>query len=603
MSDVVPMTGFTLYYNVPLTPDYINTFYFSTLSQQILFFDTFTHKDFSLQSYQRKRRGWLRVSAKYYEVYNANYMRFRNISAVVDGVPFTYEQKDYYAFVTAVDYINDMTCEIHYEIDVLQTYMFDWTFEQVMVERETTDSDNLGEHLLDEGLPVGDYVDNYVNQMEFAKGNSTPQILGNFDYVVASTMDISYNDSTDGSPSNSYYSGVISGCKMLRFSGLRNSGSTPGVLDWLDNIPGGKEGNVLAIFMCPKPIYYNNEYDTNYTHSTIDAQYHRIAVGATGNTYVPQNKKLLSSPYNNLLIQSSSGESVIFDYSKLTPIGSTGNDRYKYKFTLGFVYNYPIQGVLYPTSAYKGNTSVQTYALQLPTMPSCTWANDTYKAWAALNTGYLVSSIAGSVVDAGLTIGSAYFAGNAMMAAWPNAANSAMHSDMSIYNRFGDHPRVDAVNASYQSQQYNLGQATAGGLIGDFQNIVNNLIAIDNAKLAPDSFNGTAQNLLQAACGYYGFTSCQHSIRADYAKVLDEYFMMFGYKVNKIKTPVLQQRSRFTYIKTANMSLHGLIPADDIVAICNIFNKGIRWWIDRTQIGIYYSNGFMLPNTPAVVSP
>ena len=50
-------------------------------------------------------------------LYECNYLSFSNNS---------YEGIDFYCFVTEVRYINDETAEIDFEIDVIQTYLFDY---------------------------------------------------------------------------------------------------------------------------------------------------------------------------------------------------------------------------------------------------------------------------------------------------------------------------------------------------------------------------------------------------------------------------------------------------------------------------------------------
>jgi hypothetical protein len=464
----------------------------------------------------------------------------------------------------------------------------------VYVERETTNSDNIGEHLLDEGIPVGDYVYSHGNQLQFSETGLDGYSLDVFDYAVASTMDIDYKDSTEGGEPNSYISGVITGCKLLRFTQLTGQG---GILTWLNNIPGGREGNVLAVFMCPRVINFQNELTDRVVTKAFVRKYNN-AVGTDGDWYTPQNKKLLSSPYNNLFIQSSSGESVIFDYSKLADV-EIDNVK-QIQFSLFFNYTYPVTGILFPTSKYKGYEHPMGYGLPLPTISSCTWSTDTFKAWAALNTGYIISSMAGSIIDAGIQIGSAVAGANAISTSGIASFNAASFSGAS-------QQALEAIEARTKQSQVGNQSRLASGILGDIQNITNNLISIHNARLAPDCFNGSAQNLLAAGCRYYGFVSYQKSIRADYAKQLDEYFTMFGYKVNTIKNPTLQNRTRFTYIKTANMCLHGLIPQNYIEKICTIFNMGIRFWIDRDNIGIYkvYNSGTLqyelLPNTPGII--
>lgn len=60
------------------------------------------------------------------------------------------------------------------------------------------------------------------------------------------------------------------------------------------------------------------------------------------------------------------------------------------------------------------------------------------------------------------------------------------------------------------------------------------------------------------------------------AKQIDDYFNMFGYRVNELKQPNLFNRTKWDYIKTSNMILNQNAPDDARRAIEQIFNNGIR---------------------------
>lgn len=587
MIEIIPRTTITLLFNVPLTNEYINTYHFNNLTEQTQFFNTkFEKIQLDEQSYQRKERGWLRINEPYRNVYNANYMYFINIDTRDVSHPHEiYERKMCYAFITDVVYINDAVTEIQYEIDVLQTYMFDWEFEDVHIERESTLSDNVGEHLIDEGLPIGDYVDAHEYYMQF---NGLG--LGVTKYVVAATVNRAYEDTTDGAEITSAYGRIVSGCKLINFSDLYGDG---GLLRWLNNLPGEKQGAILAIFLCPEAIINANLSDFSDTTLHGYVTRYQDVIGEGDNAYTPKNKKLLSSPYNNLLIKSSSGESVVFDYSKLL----SEYDNYtgaRIPFSLYNIYTFPVQGILLPSKRYKGDASPITLGLPLPQLPSCTWSNDTFKAWAALNTGYVATSMASSVIDAGVrvagTIAAAHLSGPMPIPTHILSAD-APHKPLTL---------METKQQANQRNMQNLREAfshSQGSILGDIQNIANNIFAIRNARIAPDSFNGTAINQLSAAYGYYGYTATQHCIRPDYARRIDQFFTMFGYKVDRIGKPSLKNRDRFTYIKTSNMSLHGTIPQHYVNIICNVFNAGIRWWDNTQNIGTYVdANGDLLEN-------
>ena len=98
---------------------------------------------FTEQSYQRVGRNKIRVAMLADNLYDCNYLAFRNSG---------FGDKWFYAFIEKVDYINNNTSELTYSIDEIQTWYFDYQMEECFVEREHTETDNVGEHLVPEGL-------------------------------------------------------------------------------------------------------------------------------------------------------------------------------------------------------------------------------------------------------------------------------------------------------------------------------------------------------------------------------------------------------------------------------------------------------------------
>jgi hypothetical protein len=92
--------------------------------------------------------------------------------------------KWFYAFLTDIKYINVNMCEVSYETDVYQTWMFDITIHPSFVVREHVDSDTMGEHIVDEGLETGDYI---------TKNSFVPDLMGVDLIVIGTTIDTAYN--------------------------------------------------------------------------------------------------------------------------------------------------------------------------------------------------------------------------------------------------------------------------------------------------------------------------------------------------------------------------------------------------------------------------
>lgn len=103
--------------NVPLENDYKHTLYFSSLTAQTSYFTSKRVHTGNNFTYQRKDQ-IIRYPKDYDELVGCNYVMYKNSS---------YSNKWYYAFITKMEYINDEVTAIHIETDVLQTWMFDYT--------------------------------------------------------------------------------------------------------------------------------------------------------------------------------------------------------------------------------------------------------------------------------------------------------------------------------------------------------------------------------------------------------------------------------------------------------------------------------------------
>ena len=604
MAEIVPRGQIHLLKNVPLSSDYINTFWFNSDTEQYQWFQSnYANVTFQNTSYQRKNRGWLRVEATYSQVYQVSYMMWRNTPATAyppsssEIVRPGYENKWWYAFVDRVDYINDKCVEIHYSLDVIQSYMFDVTYEQTFIERMSTRTDAIGDNLIDEGLPIGEYTYSTGEQLTFAEeGVTTPSAfkpLGqDMHPIIAATVNIEYNDSTEEgvyTTTQASNNGMIAGCLMLDpyHEANYDHSEQRAVRRWLKGLPGAKEGAILGIVMCPDIM-------SQITSANADGPSRKlftrdISRPQTLNGYYPRNNKLYTFPYNAMQVVSSDGSSMTFAWELFGDSPS---------FALNFVYTFPIQGILYPTDTYKGGSIKSLTTLPLPTLPTCSWSNDTYKAWAAMNSGFIATSVAGSVVDAAVRVGD--IAHSTEMGG-TQAYNRGMSSMLAANSAQG----IVGISGYQVSELQDITQAgrrqgmleglgeNLVGISNDILNVTNQLIKVHNAKIMPDAFNGSATNLATAVTAQrYGFFWQQVCVREDYARQLDDYFTMFGYRVNRIEQiskNLLNNRTRFTYIKTMNMDVGGLIPADDKHLFCAIFNKGIRFWYDKTSVGNYTS--------------
>lgn len=116
---ITPSTTITLYSNCPLPSNYEHTFYFSSLSTQTSYFNGLNKTLYANNTYNVISAGVIRIGDTINNVFNKSYMSFINANS-------NFENKTFYCFITDVVYINNNCTEIHYAIDVMQTYLFEY---------------------------------------------------------------------------------------------------------------------------------------------------------------------------------------------------------------------------------------------------------------------------------------------------------------------------------------------------------------------------------------------------------------------------------------------------------------------------------------------
>lgn len=198
-----------------------------------------------------------------------------------------------------MDYINDNCTHIHIELDVFQTYQFDFIYKQCFVEREHVNDDTIGLHTQPESIEHGDYIMN--------DETAITNLATSFIYIIQSPVWANYT--------GAYRSTDLGG---ITFKGLVYV--TDQITKVNDIISGLNGENVepTNVYIVPKAI-------TTWTppsnpSSWQDYEWHgqvaprEIAYTYTKpssiNSYVPTNKKLLAFPYNYMIVSNNNGSSM-----------------------------------------------------------------------------------------------------------------------------------------------------------------------------------------------------------------------------------------------------------------------------------------------------
>lgn len=583
---VAPNSTIVLCKNLKIDNSYSDTIYFTSASAQEAYFKSKAIATIDNNTYVRKGLGKVRVGIPIASLYNCNYMMFRNQS---------FENKWFYAFVVSVEYINNQTTELTFDVDVLQTWMFDYSPNQCYVDREHSSTDNPGDNLINEGLDTGEYT--------FMPNGSFNNLQNDLCICVASTLD---DDGNDNNVDGKIYGGLYSGLTFRTYE--LNANGAANVTSFLQNASdNGREDSIVSIFVAPKQIVsgdgiagQNNEHTVKRPTSLFDYTHVNNI-----QTYKPHNKKLLTFPYVGILLYNNQGaqEELAYEYF---------SDPNNCTFTLWGSSGCAPDVIVIPTG-YKHNSD--TFIMELTGYPQCGWTTDSYKAWLAKNQPFISNDVDQIQTTTSYKAGSINIAGNKDKANTINSViNRTSNAAQSISNAIGGVAGIDtainpgktvanAVNAGinaatqgfnagndiYQYEQ-NKAQRTLDAAYNNnmAQLQIERLMAQKQvAQLTPPSYHGTSVGAAKLYCKDFAIRICAFSIQPQFAKRIDEYWDLFGYKTNRVKVPNRAVRPHWTYCKTQGCNFSGSVPMSDMSQIRALYDGGIRWWKNGDEIGNY----------------
>lgn len=482
-------------------------------------------------SFIRPTDNYLDLPTAYGTALTANYLAFQNPD---------YANKWFFAFIESVEYVTDGTTRIHFVIDEFSTWHDNWTPEPCFVIREHVNDDTVGANTVPEGLEHGEYISN-----GFERDNN----MTDFGYILQATNHYDYDPS----------SGDTKGQMATNFGGIYNAGTTfyfphttAGILSLLNVIQeysSSENENITNVYIIPSIFVAGKDSITSshdwWSGMTAPVTYN-ITINKTTviNGYTPRNKKLLTAEYNFLVLDNNNGTSNILHYEDF----STSSCVFE-------VAGVPTCGgsIKCVPKDYKGETRYQQEGIMAGKFPVCGWVNDNYTNWLTqqsvnVNQGR-ISAIAGLVVGGALAAtGVGATAGGMLM------ASSAIGLAGGVFEQMRE------------SLQHTPVPATASGNIngGDI------VTSYDMNK----------------------FYFIHMSIKAEYARQIDDFFDRFGYKINRLKQPNMTGRTYWNYVQIANGEDIGFsttqtqpVPPQSMETINNIFRNGVTIWHSHDNVG------------------
>lgn len=522
-----------------LNLDELNQINFSNATTQYNYFNGLTKLEKEGFTYQRKDNV-IRFPANIDDIIEYNYVMYQN---------HNYTNKWFYAYITRMEFVNTGMTDIYIKTDPYQCWQFDITFMRSFVEREHTNDDTIGSNTVPEGIETGEYVYSYYS---IPKGIN----MGSSHVVMGTTASVQNGDSIFGSE----YSNVYSGLKYYIFKTTTDLTTALSYLDYL-----GKAESVVALFIAPDTltgwsetsqswVQHTGDYSFKYmevstpTPSTPLSSFHVVQYNAfvyetSTDTYTPVNKKLFTYPFHFFTVTNN--------------LGTTGEYHYE-DFYQGLGYaNFYLYGALAVGCSIKAvptnYKNIGNDANNLPyqdgivcgKFPTCSWNTDVYTNWLTQNAVNLISE--GATAGAGIVGGAIGMFVNPLIGAG----------------------------------------ALAGGL-KQTESLLSQVY--EHAIMPPQAKGSMNSGDITYSLGYTSFGYYILQPKKEWARRIDNFFSMYGYKTNLTKVPNITGRRNWNYVKCIDVNIEGYIPQEDLNEIKGMFNNGVTIWHNASTFLDYSQN-------------
>lgn len=526
---IIPNTNIKLL-QCPIEIDNENQLNFANKESQYNYFNSLPKIESDNYSYVRQN------SVLYYEgvidnLINYNYCMYQNES---------YSDKWFYAFITRMEYENDNTTRIYLDLDVYQTFMFDFQFKASFIEREHVENDSIGLHTYPENVESGEVIINSVyvdpNLNDFL--SDTCYVIGTTIVPNASLDNFEYSG-------GGVYNGLYSGVKYYKFDYLAKDNINNFLKKYAE---AGRVDAITGLFIAPQFLCDSESYSPTPIKESNNAVSYNLTFNKNQDIdgYTPKNNKLYCYPFNYCIANNMGGSSNIIRYEDFLTDSCT----------------FRVDGVLCPGCSirliplnYKGININNLEVLTLGKYPICNYSVDMYTNWLTQNS----VNIGGQMVSSD------------ELALSQSSTNGLINTLSSLIS--GD-----------------IVGGLQGGLNTSYQ-IANNMIQQKQHSLIPPSLRGNenAGDVI-ASTSNLNFKFFHMSIKKEYAQKIDNYFSMYGYLVNDLHIPNLNSRPNWNFIKTIGCNLVGNIPNIYLEELKSIFNNGVTIWHNPSTFLDYSQN-------------
>ena len=594
MSYIAPNNTIYFYKDIPIDNDYQNTLYFVNEGAQRNYFSAANDKilfTVDKSQYTKKERGYIHVNipysytyinslsqpvTNYPNPYELSYMSWINTGTITVGgvTEERFENKMIYAFVTSVDYVNNNTWKIGFEVDPIQSFVFgnNFSLKSCYVERQHSTTDIAGDNIIREPINISNYetmsntgffengydiiwgVTGSIEKgaviafddrlpsgqqltatIRFAGGDYGDIFLGNWNATHFYVIDGNALGAIDRGSANAFLSYLMQQTTVGTSTVIQGTWLVPHNLFPTETAKNYKGENIFGPPAQPDP-------DVTYPEliKVISATPNDFTVLSTGRSmeitdfrngntlstdnwsHTVRNKKLFTFPFTKICVTDGCGseqsyQPEFFEYTSAQTI----------RFGCALSVNAEPQVQVVPLE-YAGQNEAWDKSVKLTNFSTVNYNYDAYTEWVNSQGMTVVLSTVAQALIATLTggVGTALPRGATALASGGTGILSTM------YEKYREPDNVVAGKMS----------------------------------TIPESYGRSKMRVI---------TQCAPK---NIIEEVDDYFTRYGYAQEKLMVPNLRARKRWTYIKTHDCQIEANLPSDIISSIREKFDKGITFW-------------------------
>lgn len=499
-----PINKIEILRGVGLTPTYDNCYTFSSEQQKYNFFHGYMK--YSLADATPVRNNVIRVPYTQDNLMDCDYLIYENLN---------FNGRKFYAFITNVTWINANLSEITFTLDVISTWQLDVTYHPSFVERMHVGNDTLGAWQQPEPLDVGE-------KLYLEKDETNPVSMSYVLYYIPQDLQITL-------PTVGYIRNMC------------NVAVQPATVDGFKKIyenyikplmDVGLQDNILGFCIMPSWIA-NRTGETTSTGAEFITYTGNLSDFKNLNGYVPNNNKLLTYPFNSLVVASANG---LQNEYKIEAFNSSVNFVFKQ-------WSFPsIDVVIYGNMDNYGSQSSN---------------GSRYGAMSDIN----MCSGFPQLLTSGLQ----------SLAYAQNISSGVMNTVLSVIGMGGS-----------------VATGNVSGAVKSTGNLVDSILDTYRAVNAPPmAKTGSVPSSSASSVVYNGrFGFIQHCISDVKARVYDKFLTRWGYQINDVQPLTFRKRKKFDYIKTKGALITGNIPQEHLRTMCDAFDNGITFWHTEKNVTI-----------------